>query len=176
MNAVTRIPSARRLQEAIARAQSFRAALIADDPSISDDDELLTGMLDAETDAIDFARQVIRYGLEAGALADAAGARAKALNERKARFERREEAARGTAAAILEALGWRKLEDAEFTASLAVGRPGVVIIDAAALPETCIRIKREPDKATIKSLLEAGQKVPGAELSNAAAVLTIRTK
>ena len=49
-----------------------------------------------------------------------------------------------------------------------------MITDETALPPDCLRMHPKPDTTKIKELLSRGDIVPGAEMSNAAPVLTIR--
>jgi len=69
-----------------------------------------------------------------------------------------------------------KFERADYTASIRPGQPHVLVTDGTALPDTMVRVKREPDKTLIGAALKAGDTVPGAELSNSAPNLTIRTR
>jgi hypothetical protein len=74
---------------------------------------------------------------------------------------------------LMEAAGLKKVERPAATVSIAAGRPKVVITDENELPEDCVRVKREPDKARIAAQLQRGEYVPGASLSNAESVLRI---
>ena len=167
------VPSSFRVEQAMACAASFAAALRQE---IGEDDhDRLLMALDSETDAIDLLRQVVRASLEADAQADAADARVKALTARRDRFRARKEAARGLAFAMLDALGLSRLDDPEFTASIGKPRQKVLVTDEAALPEAFWRVSRAPDVATINAALKVGP-VPGVEVSHGMPSLTIRTK
>ena len=166
-------PSAYRVEQAMACAASFSAALrqeIGED----DHDRLLLA-LDSETDAIDLLRRVVRASLEADAQADAADARIRDLTARRERFRARKEAARGLAFAMLDALGLSRLDDPEFTVSIGKSRQKVVVTDEATLPEAFWRVSRAPDMATVNAALKVGP-VPGVEMANGMPSLTIRTK
>jgi hypothetical protein len=168
------VPSAYQVQQAMACAASFAAALRQE---IGEDDhDRLLMALDSETDAIDLLRRVVRASLDADAQADAADARIKDLTSRRDRFRARKEAARGLAFAMLDALGLPRLDDPEFTISVGKPRPKVIVTDLDALPEAFVRVTRSPDMATINAAIKAGQMPAGVEVANGAPSLTIRTK
>jgi hypothetical protein len=56
------------------------------------------------------------------------------------------------------------------------GAKSAEITDEKALPDDCWRIKREPDKAYIKSRLVRGEEIPGAALRQAPPSLVITVK
>lgn len=168
-------PSPFRVQQALAVARELRARLEADGVDLAQDEELLLGTLDGETDALDVVRRLVRHSTAMGAMADAAGGRIEALTARRARFQARAEASRRAALEMLGALGAPRVDDAEFTATVRQGSPGVVVTDEAALPDRFVRTKRTPDKAAIGAALRAGQDVPGAMLKNSAPSLQVRT-
>jgi hypothetical protein len=76
----------------------------------------------------------------------------------------------------LQELGIKSLESPDFTATLSPGKRPVKIVNEALLPDDLCRIKREPDKAKIKELLEAGTPLEGAILGNPQPVLTVRVR
>lgn len=170
------MPSGWRIEQAMAIADAVKRRLLADDPELAADEAMLSDMLDGEVDALDLVRRIVRFALDAGSLADAADARATDLIARRDRFKRRAETARAAAFGMLDALGERRLMDAEFTASIGTGRSSLVLTDESALPDTLMRTTRVPDRAAILAALKAGQAVPGAEMSNAPPLLTIRKK
>ena len=150
-------------------------------PEVWDGDEqLLADMLEGSTDLHGFVSATVR--LMRKAEANAKGARADAdeyaapLMLRAARFEQRSEALRGLMFKLLMHAGLKKLELAAATLSIRAGQPRVIITDEARLPESFVRIKREPDKHLIASHLKAGEPVPGASLSNSEPVLSVRVK
>lgn len=148
--------------------------LMREFPDLADDAIPLA--LESETDAIEYLRSLERLRRHAVALAKATESVVDDLKERIGRFNRREEALRRLMFQLLQAANLRKLELPEATLSIRTGSPKVIVIDEAEIPETFIRIKREPDKASIKVALQDGIDVPGATLSNAEENLTIRTK
>ena len=169
-----RAPSAFRVEQAMAAAGAMRQSILADDPDLAADETALRDLLDGETDVYDVLRRMVRFVLDAESLADAAGERVEKLNARKARFQKRANLGRGAVLAMMDALGERKLPDAEFTVTLRDGTPGVFVTDEAAIPEQFVKVTRAPMKAEIGKALKAGQEVPGATLANGMPTLAIK--
>ena len=156
-------------------AHAVRARLLQDDPDLASDETALWDTLDGETDVFDLIRRLARFTLDAEATAAAAKERADNINARRQRYERRAHHARQAMFGMLDALGETKLEDAEFTVSLRVGRPSVIITDEAELPEPFVKVTRSPDKTAIAAALKAGGAVPGAEMANGMPTLTLKS-
>jgi hypothetical protein len=150
--------------------------LLAQHPELAEDEILLSDMIEGETQAFDFLSAVVRKIGEAQALAGGLDQYISELSERKKRIGRREEGLRKLAFDVMQAAGLPKAELPEATISVRAGRPKVIITDDASLPDRCFRIKKEVDKKQIEELLKSGREVPGAALSNAEPVLTIRIK
>jgi Siphovirus Gp157 len=179
MSKIDNAPSPFRVEQAMSVLLSARARLEADDPDLAADEGMLADILgsDPETcDAMDVLHRVLRAAQHAKDMADGAEARAKTIGERRDRYKRRAEMLRGIAFAAMDALGERRVELPDLTATIAAGRPAVVVTDEAAIPEGFIRTTRAPDKALIGAALKAGGAVPGAEMSNAAPTIQIRSK
>jgi len=170
-------PSAYRMEQAMSALLAVRQRLLQDDPDLADDERLFSDMLEGESgDAMEVLHRVLRASIAAKDMAEAADTRASDIAARRDRYRRRAEALRGAAFAALDALGIKKLELPDLTASVRAGQPVVVITDETALPEAFIRTKRDPDKALINAALKAGNTVPGAELSNSTPSLAVRTR
>jgi hypothetical protein len=140
------------------------------------DEQLLLDSLEGETDFHRFMTAVVRRMCEAEACADGIGDLIREVKERQQRFEQRSDAMRSLAFKVMNIAAVRKVELPQATLSIRAGTPKVIVTDEAALPENCIRIKREPDKIAIKEHLARGDQVPGAEMSNAEPVLAMRIK
>jgi hypothetical protein len=171
----SRAPSAFHIEQAMSAAQAVRQAILQDDPDLAADETALRDLLDGETDVYDVLRRMVRFVLDSEALAGAAKERIEKLSERKARFEKRAQAGRGAVLAMMDALGDRKITDAEFTVSLRDGHAAVFITDEAALPEQFVKVTRAPMKTEIGKALKAGEEVAGAVLANGMPQLTIRS-
>jgi hypothetical protein len=68
------------------------------------------------------------------------------------------------------------LKAPDFTASIAKGKPKVVIADPDAVPDTFCRITKTPNKSAIADALAAGLKPPWASYSNAIPYWTVRIR
>jgi len=165
-----------RLAQIAAEYRRHRDALLAAFPELAEDDQALADTLDGETDAIDVIARFIREGREDEAMAAALDAMMKDMGERKQRIKARAERRRGIALSLMQAVGERKIERPDFTASVRSVPPKVEITDEAALPDALCKVTRSPDKAAIKQAIEAGEDVPGAMMSNGTETLTVRTK
>ena len=163
-----------RLDPAIIRHQIEN--LLIQCPELAEDEVLRADMIEGETEAHEFLRTVEIRRQATHILANALATYIAELSVRMARFERRETSMRELAFKVMSAANLRKIEMPEATYSIRAGTPKVVIIDEAQLPADAFRIKKEVDRQTIKSWLNAGQEVPGATLSNAEQTLSIRTK
>jgi len=148
--------------------------LLAEYPELAEDEALRADMIEGSTDAFAALDRIIATMREATATVAAIKIQADALWSRAERFERREKAMRALAQRIMEAANIRKAERPEATLSIRAVAPSLVITDESALPDWAWRVRREPDKATIKDRVKAGEFVPGAEMSNGGATLSVR--
>lgn len=170
-----RAPSSFRIEQAMSVALATVARIYADG-EIVDDAALLAEIAKDGADVETLLTRLVRAALEAKAYAEAAEERAAQLYVRRTRFERQEEAWRGAAFAIMDALDMKQHKGADFTASISAGKPGVTITDEAAIPEQFFRTTHQLDKAAVNAAVKDGQVVPGAELTNGFPQLTIRSK
>lgn len=145
-------------------------------PDLLDDDDTWLLALESETDVKEYLRTVERKREDAAALEEALSLTIDALRQRKARFERREQAMRALMFSAMQTADLTRLEMPEATLSIRQGTPKVVITDEAAIPDEFMRIKKEPDKTLIKTALNNFEDVPGASMSNAEPVLAVRVK
>ena len=148
-------------------------------PGIWDDGDeiLLADMLEGQTGLYEFLITLMRRALiDDETVVRGTEAIMAEMKARRLRYELRIEAARTLAFKLMQQADVRKIELPIATLSIRAGQPKVIITDEAALPEHCIRTKREPDKVAIKEQLAGGQAVPGAELSNAEPTLAVRVK
>ncbi len=96
------------------------------------------------------------------------------LREREAYFARQQERMESYVIQYMEAKGIRKLEGRTTTLALRACPPSVRILDQSAIPANFLVCKQEfvPDKKAIKSAIEAGADVPGADLTVGKSTLT----
>jgi DNA polymerase III delta prime subunit len=170
-------PSAWRVEQAMAAWQSARARLLADDSGLEQNEAALDELLgDAEGDIESVLARLLRAARDAKAMAEASAGLIEDMRARKERYQRRNEAFRGTAFAILDALGRNRFEMPDITASIRAGQPSVQITNEDEIPDIYVELVRKIDKQTIASVLKSGGEVPGATLSNSLPTLSLRTK
>ena len=136
--------------------------------------DTLREAIESETDANELLARVIRVYLEAEAFGDAIDGRMKVFAQRRDRYRRREQSAKLTAFAIMDALGETRFTDPEFTATIGKGRQSVQITDGVKLPAQYVKIERVPLKVDIAEALKSGEAIDGAELADGMPTLTIR--
>lgn len=140
-----------------------------------DDDDAFADTLDGATDAVEAASAVVRQVREAQAFAASCRALAASYTDRARGLEEREERLKGALVSFLSEIGEKSLRLPEGTISrrpgsrLVVGQP-----NPDALPDSLVRIKREPSLSAIKAALESGVQIMGLSLSNGGETLTIR--
>lgn len=168
-------PSPYQIEQALSAWMSARARILSDD--LASDEAALAEMLGPETgDVMDILQRLLRGAMHAKDMAEAAGDRIEEIQARRDRYRRRADTMRGVAFSIMDAIGERKIELPDVTATIAAGRQSVVITDEAAIPDQFVRTKREPDKAALLAALKVGYEIPGAVLANGIDTLQLRTK
>lgn len=151
-------------------------SLLLEYPELETDEILRLDMIAGETLALEFLDDVVRRIEDARALEQGTAERVKELQERKSRFARRIDGLRALAFKVMNTADIKKAELSTATLSIRNGAPQVIVHDEASLPVDCVKTKIEPDKAAIKSKLQAGDDVPGAYLSNAEPTLSVRVR
>jgi hypothetical protein len=172
-----RPPSGFRIENVMTAWLATRESLLESDPSLEHDEAALTEILGpVQGYAEDILARVLRAKVHAEAMAKAADEQADLIVARKRRYLAREEKMKALAVTIMEIMNLKKVELGDLTASVGKPRLGVHISDLEKVPDIYVEVvtERKPDKATIKSAIEAGHDVPGAELKNGAPFLTIK--
>ncbi|MCJ2090368.1 siphovirus Gp157 family protein [Methylobacterium sp. E-005] len=169
MTAAARIP----LYQEMAVASQVAAALIA--AGIEPDDEDFAELMASETNIQDRLIRILRAARHTEALSKALSGILAEMRERKARLDNKAERLRGVVLGAMADLGLTKLDGPDLSATVNAGKPKVVITDEAKLPDDACIFKREPSKTAIAAALADGP-IAGAEWSNAAPVLTVRTR
>ncbi len=131
--------------------------------------------LEGMTSAPDMIADFIRDAREDEAFAAALAVIIREMSDRKARFEYRAQRRRQTAQHLMDAIGIRKIEQPDFSASIRAVPARVEIDDEWQLPDGFYKTVRQPDKAKIKEAL-AITPVAGARMSNGGETLSIRVK
>ncbi len=151
-------------------------ALLVEYPELQEDDVLRADMIEGATDIRDVIGKLAEQALDARSSAAAAGIRLAALQERRARFNRHDEALCAIMLKIMTAAGVKSIPLPECTPTVVAGKPHVIITDATMLPEELCNFDITPRKKAINERIDAGETVPGAVLSNSEPSLTIRVK
>lgn len=138
-----------------------------------DDEDLIAGMVEGETDAGEWLDVLIDANADDATLVDALKAREADMSARRKRIENRVKARREGMKAILDATGLPKWERPLATLSLRNVAPKPVVQDESALPDEFCRITRKPDMAAIKAADELPE---GVTMDNGGVSLTVRTK
>lgn len=141
------------------------------------DDPDFAELFDAECDLQERLRRMLRAARETEATSKALAGIIAEMRSRKERLDAKAGGLREAVSFAMQEAGLRTLPAPDFTASLSVGKPkliGLDSIDPQHLPDTCCRIKREPDRTKIREFLEGGLIIEGISLGNPAPVLTIR--
>ncbi|QNQ62486.1 siphovirus Gp157 family protein [Brucella sp. 6810] len=166
--------SGRYLKADLASIEAQISELVSDNPELADDEELRVDMIDGETSAIEFLHRVYRRMRKAEALAEGAKSEKDDAAERQKRFEKQADGYKALSLAILNAADVEKLVTPFATYSVLSPRTKAEVTDLDAIPQGFYRIEKKPDLKAIKSALEAGEKIPGAELSLGVHSLMIR--
>jgi hypothetical protein len=129
-------------------------------------------------DVIAIIGQLLRAQVEAETMALGAKIRLDELNVRKTRFEQKAARLKRIAFQLMEAVGERRINLPDITASPRRGGQSVVITDESKLPAEykITRTETAPDKRKIAADLAVGVVIDGAELRNGADTLVIRAR
>ncbi len=153
----------------------LRDRLLAEIPDL--DEDTLADTLEGITDLKDMLAELVRSALVDEALASGLSTR---LCDMKARLERLETRARRKRQLVLEAMTQaelKRLEEADFTASLRQGAPALEVVAEDKIPVAYW--KPQPAKLDRQGLLAAlknGVDIDGVALATPALQLSVRTK
>jgi len=153
-----------------ATADSIRA-MLGDD----EDAQAFIDTLDGETDALAILDRMIETYQQSKADGEALKARIGDLTARRARLNRRAQAAHSAIGSILDAIGERKVVRPTATVIRTPGKPSLVY-DEDMIPTQMCDMKRIVDKDAVIAALEAGEFVPGAELVKGADSVSVRVR
>ena len=139
-----------------------------------DDQETFLDTLDGETDAMDLLEAMLLEYAAAGAREEGCKKAARMFTDRSKRATGLQEMLRSQMQRLLVAMGQRKVLHPLGTVSIRKGTKSVIITAPEDVPTQMCRVKTEPDKTAIKASLEAGEKVPGAQLTTGPDSLSVR--
>jgi hypothetical protein len=159
----------------VPKYQLLRQRLLSEYPNI--DEETLADTLEGITDLHEMIAAVIRSALVDEALRAGLRLRIDDMKERLSRLELRAAKKRQLALEAMNEAGLAKLEQPDFTASARAGSPALVVVAEATIPEV-YWLPQPPklDRQALLGELKRGIEIPGAQMSNAKPVLTVRTK
>lgn len=142
-----------------------------------EDEQAFVDTLDGETEAVEAARRAVRWLNEQAAHEQAMKGLSETYGARAKLYAERQERTRAALLSFMQDLGSTTLPLPEATLTVTKGSATVVgEADADTLPNSLVRVKREPDRAAILAALKAGRGVLGFSLSNAAPRLQVRVK
>lgn len=149
------------------------AALLHAYPELAEDEELRADTFEG-AGLNDVLSRLVNAAQEAKFTAAAVADRIGELQQRKSRFERRNEAMRALLLRVLKAADLPRAVLPEATVSIGKGRDSVLITDETKLPKWALRVVKSPDKTAIGEKLKLGKKVAGAEIKPGEPSLTLR--
>ena len=155
--------------------EELRRRLVEANPEL--DQRTLLDSLEGATNLHEAIAAVIRSVLDDETLAKALRARIDDMRQRLSRIELTAEKKREAALNAMEQADMIKLTAADFTVSIRINPPSLVITSEAEIPQEFWL--PQPPKLNKKGLLgaiDSGWAVPGAVLSNSKISLAIRTK
>jgi len=158
----------------VAEWQRIREAILITCPDI--DAETLTDTLDGEAAALDAVAYLIRQAREDDAQADAVASMIADMRVRMARHEHRSDTRRKAALALMRAIGVRKIDRPDISASVRKNAAKLEIPLESAVPSEYCEVITKPDRSKIKAALENGLEANWAALAEPTESLTVRTK
>jgi hypothetical protein len=141
------------------------------------DDETLLDTLEGITNLHEMIAAVIRSALVDEALQAGLRTRLEEMRQRLRRLEERGTKKRELALEAMCEVGFKKLEQPDFTASARAGLPSLVILADQDIPDP-YWVPQPPrlDRQSLFADLKRGTAIPGAQLGNPKPTLAVRTK
>lgn len=161
------------LQRAAAARAELKNRLLATFPELDGDEQTLNDTLSGIDDLEETIIAVLRVAIEREAMGEALGALIDKMTARKRRLE---DGARSLRAAVLQAMqdaGLPSIKAPDMTVSVGRGKPKIIAVDEALIPDDLCRIRREPNKTEIAKALADGREVPGVTFGNPVPFLTV---
>jgi hypothetical protein len=159
----------------LSQYEYLREQLQAEFPAI--DDETLTDTLEGMSTLPEAMAAVIRSYLDDLTLASALGLRVSDMQARLSRIEQRAERKRGLVTYIMGRTEIKKIEEADFTASLRLTPRQLIINDEKQIPEAYWNPQPPKlDRRRLSAALAVDASIPGAALDNGGVTISVRTK
>jgi hypothetical protein len=141
------------------------------------DDDTIRDTLEGATSLFELLANILRSAVLDEALQVGLRSRIDDMKERLDRLEHRSTKKRQIALEAMTEAGLKKLEQPDFTASIRTGSPAVVITSETLIPESYwVPQRPKLNRQALLSELKQGAQIPGAQLSNTASILSVRTK
>ena len=157
-----------------AEITSFLASMTVENPDVKTDEEFKQDLLEGSTDYLDIVdKLIVNLHITNSYILGLKDARAR-LDTREERLKTKSELIRKLLKRMLDMAELRKVTAPSGTVSIGAKAQGVEIINPDLLPDSVMRIKKEPNKTLIGEKLKAGEDVPGATLSNGGETLIVR--
>ena len=139
------------------------------------DEETLADTLEGASDLSGLLAAIIRSRIEDETLAECLRRRIEEMRQRLERIEVRAGQKKALVLAAMQEAGISKLVQADFTLSLRLGSPKLVVIDESLIPEEFWRPQLPKlDRQYLLVAVKAGRAVPGAELGDPEYTLAVR--
>ena len=163
------------LQLEVSRFEHLRRHLMETFPDI--DDETLFDTLEGATNLNEAVGAIVRSALDDESLAEALKARVDGMRERLSRIQHTASQKRLAALEAMEQVDLKKIVEPDFTISVRLSPPGVVVTCESEVPDR-YKVPQPPkiDRRKILDALKSGDAIPGAVLSNSQNTLSVRTK
>jgi len=168
------VSEAYRLSQALAALHGGITSLRGEDGDLNIDVDAL--LPDEAADVETALLAVLRAAQMADAMADMAATMAANTKDRADRYKRRRDRLRGIAFAAMDALDKKRIEAPDLTASIAKGKPSLLVTDENSIPDEYWRSVRSVDKTAVTEAIKQGVVVPGAEISNGMPSISIRSR
>lgn len=148
--------------------------LVKQFPELQEDEQLRADMIEGSTNVFDVLSRLVRRKLHAKANGTALTGFIGEMESRRDAFEREEAGYKALIERVMRMADLPKVKLPEATVYFSAGRRGVIVTDLESLPERFVKVTRDARKNDIKDAIDAGEFVPGAELSNGSEALNIR--
>ena len=164
------------------RQQSEAAGRLMDElmGAGDDDPEFVVDAIEGETDLLETIAKAVDEIDGVEVLIEGLTKKISDFTERRSAMKNRVGRVRGLIEQAMVICDLQKLPLPTATLSLRKTKPGVVVLDEAAIPPEYFIEQPRPapklDKALLKEMIEAGTTVIGAELDNGSVSLTVRRK
>ena len=141
------------------------------------DEETLLDTLEGMTNLNEMVTEVVRSRQEDLALVAALRMRLSDMQARLGRLEERADRKKEIVATVMERAGLKKLMQPDFTLSLRLTSPPLVVVDEAQIPDAFWKPQAPKlDRQGLIGALKNGRDVPGATLGNGGMTISVRMK